>query len=223
VQRAASDLLSGHLFSRASLGDSIVPFPYRITVEQPIRESPTRANKVANLRLAATRIEALQINPGEHFSFWGAVGAPTRRRGYRLGRSLAKGQLVEKAGGGLCQLSGLIYLLGLLAGLEVGERHAHSLDIYREEERFAPLGADSTVVFGYKDLRLVNPHPCPVRLRFEISDEMIRGTLESPEPIRRRAITFKREMRESQILVTTWIDNEPWPRATSRYQPLPAL
>ncbi len=80
-------------------------------------------------------------------------------------------------GGGLCQLSSLVYHLGLLGGLSVLERHPRSLDIYREEERFTPLGADATVVWRFKDLRLHNPHPFPVALGFRVERSQWIGEL----------------------------------------------
>jgi len=56
-------------------------------------------------------------------------------------------------GGGLCQLSGIIYHAVLEAGLEILERHPHSLDIYTATTRYTPLGSDAAVVYGHKDLR----------------------------------------------------------------------
>jgi vancomycin resistance protein VanW len=48
---------------------------------------------------------------------------PTSARGFLPGRSLLAGELRPDYGGGLCQLSGLIYNVSLMAGLEVLERH----------------------------------------------------------------------------------------------------
>ncbi|HTP30232.1 MAG TPA: VanW family protein, partial [Anaeromyxobacteraceae bacterium] len=36
------------------------------------------------------------------------------------------------------------------------ERHSHSIDLYTDSTRFAPLGADATVAYGRKDLRFEN-------------------------------------------------------------------
>jgi len=38
--------------------------------------------KITNLRLAASRLNGIVVQPDETFSFWGLVGRPTRRRGY---------------------------------------------------------------------------------------------------------------------------------------------
>lgn len=158
---------------------------------QPIRPGATFENKLANLQLASSAITGIQLQPGEIFSFWEVVGRPSNRRGYRASRNIVRGQLSSEVGGGLCQVSGIIYQLCLMAGLEIRERYPHSLDIYTEAERFAPLGADATVVFGYKDLRLANPFPFPLVFRFEISNCELHFMLFTPQPIQLKKIEFR--------------------------------
>ena len=46
-------------------------------------EMHLQENKAVNLALAAPRLDGVCIRPGETFSFWRLVGAPTARRGYR--------------------------------------------------------------------------------------------------------------------------------------------
>ena len=81
------------------------------------------------------------------------------------GRSLLAGQVGPDYRGGLCQLSGRIYYASLMAGLEIPERHPHSRDIYDDQTRYAPLGADATVAYAFKDLRVLNNLPFPVCFR----------------------------------------------------------
>jgi vancomycin resistance protein VanW len=76
-----------------------------------------------------------------HFSFWQAVGRSTRSRGFVPGRSLLAVELRLDYGGGLCQLSGLIYYTSLMAGLEILERHPHSRDISDESDSLSGFGA----------------------------------------------------------------------------------
>ena len=45
-------------------------------------------NKVANLRLAAARLDGIVLRPGETFSYWRLIGKPTRRKGYKEGMVL---------------------------------------------------------------------------------------------------------------------------------------
>jgi vancomycin resistance protein VanW len=102
------------------------------------------------------------------------------------------GQLRPDCGGGLCQLSGLIYYASLMAGLGILERHPHSLDIYDDHNRYAPLGADATVAFGFKDLRVLNAHTFPLCFRASVTSSAVSCCVCSPEPINAREIEFVR-------------------------------
>lgn len=150
------------------------------SVTQPLKQAPYSENKRHNLLLGIQRVETLTVLPGQVFSFWQAIGEPSERRGFQAGRAIVNDQLQPVVGGGLCQLSGLIYILGLQAGLKVLERHAHSQDIYTDETRFTPLGSDATVVYGYKDLRLENSLNVPVQFRFVVEPEAITAIISAP-------------------------------------------
>lgn len=182
-------------------------FEYSISETQQIKQSSYFQNKVDNIRLGAKLIEQYVIAQGETFSFWYAVGKPSPAKGFKIGRNLINGTLQSDYGGGLCQLSGIIYLTALKAGITVTERHNHSIDIYSEEERFAPLGSDATIVYGYKDLRIVNPYPFEIRFCFEIQDQYISCYLQSPEQISELKIEFKRKNYDQKVLVHTFAND----------------
>ncbi len=186
------DLISGRLFKFARKRKSNQTFQYAILHPQKINDSSTLAEKVHNLRLGATRVEKFHIYPNQLFSFWKAVGTPTTQNGFQDSRGIVGGKLELQSGGGLCQLSGLIYQMSLMAGLKIVERHNHSLDIYSEDERFTPLGSDATVVYAYKDLRIINSSDSPISFQFEISDDLITGKLVSEKLIEERELLFER-------------------------------
>jgi vancomycin resistance protein VanW len=150
-------------------------------------------NKLSNLRRAAAMIDQSLIESGNLWSFWARVGKPSTGNGFLVGRNIVDGKLAARAGGGLCQLSSLVYHLALLGGLEIIERHPHSLDIYQEHERFTPLGADATVVWGFKDLRLRNSHPFAISLGCSLDDNCLSGQIRSKEIIRPLEVSFVRE------------------------------
>jgi vancomycin resistance protein VanW len=99
------------------------------------------------------------------------------------GRTLVQGKLQAEVGGGLCQLSGLVYYLALQGGLKVLERYPHSVDIYTDETRFTPLGSDATVVYGYKDLRVVNSLSQPICFNVRVEADRVVGELWATQPI----------------------------------------
>ena len=120
------------------------------------------AGKVQNLRVAAARLHGLVIARGTVFSFWRALGRPTRRRGYVEGRELREGCMVASVGGGLCQLSNALYAAALAAGLEIVERHPHSRIVPGSA---AERGLDATVFWNYVDLRLRAAVDCLLEVR----------------------------------------------------------
>ncbi|SPE56614.1 putative vancomycin resistance protein [Verrucomicrobia bacterium] len=172
-----------------------VAFPVRLSLEQRILPTDYVQAKIHNMTIGARRLENLPVPPQGIFSFWQVVGRPTRSRGFQPGRSLLGGQLRPDYGGGLCQLSGLLYYLSLVAGLEVLERHAHSRDIYDDQTRYAPLGADATVAYGFKDLRLLNTTPAPICFRVSVSPAEIACDLCSPHPIEASTVEFAKTAR----------------------------
>ncbi|MCW7539954.1 VanW family protein [Aquabacterium sp. A7-Y] len=168
-------------------------WPVQAVLQQPVRPGPLSENKRLNLQRGAQAIGQALIEPGQTWSFWAALGRPSAARGYAEGRNLVDGELRRHVGGGLCQLSSLLYHLALMAGLEIVERHAHSIDIYREEDRFTPLGADATVVWGYKDLRLKNPHRVAVSIEVALHEGGLVGRLRCERPIANEAPVFVRQ------------------------------
>ncbi|MFN0173773.1 MAG: VanW family protein [Saprospiraceae bacterium] len=203
--RVFRDWRSGEsgLFAHSKIAPDELTDWHSHPLAQPIRPGATFANKLANLRLATSSIDGLLLRPGAVFSFWEIVGPPTTSRGFRPSRNIVRGQLSAEVGGGLCQISGIIYQLSLITGLEIRERHAHSVDIYTEEERISPLGADATVVFGYKDLRVANPFDFPLVFRFEIREEEVVFSLFATEKIPFKNIEFRRERLDTLEKVET--------------------
>jgi len=203
-RRAARDRAEGAAFHCARGGDG---WPVAVALWQPVMPSAVLEAKLVNLRRGAALLDRSLIEPGGSWSFWNEVGRPTARRGFREGRNLVDGRLVRQVGGGLCQLSGLVHHLALLAGLEIVERHAHSIDIYREEERHTPLGADATVVWGFKDLRLRNPHPFAVSLGCTVDGHRLHGWIRSASPLPSRSVTFAREpLSPCRVRVVTEVE-----------------
>jgi vancomycin resistance protein VanW len=159
-------------------------FPHKLAeLVQEIKGGAFLEGKLANIRLGAARLDGAVVGPGETFSFWALVGRPSAAAGFQLGRSIRGGVAGGDIGGGLCQVSGIAYEAGLRAGLVVAERHPHSRDLYTEAERFTPLGLDATVVWPYRDLRLGNPHPVPVRFGFAVDGQVLTALVGAALPL----------------------------------------
>lgn len=114
-------------------------------------------NKITNLKIAVKNLNGLIIKPGETFSFWKLIGKPSYRRGYLDGLVLTpNGSFKPGVGGGLCQLSNLIYWMTLHSSLTVTERHRHSFDIFPDVNRTQPFGAGATCSYCSYDIQIFN-------------------------------------------------------------------
>jgi vancomycin resistance protein VanW len=178
-------------------------FPEQITIVQPINKSKWAENKKRNLRLAVSTFQDMAIDPDEIFSFWRQVGNPTKKAGYKVGINIIQSKLGFDYGGGLCQLSGLLYHLALSAGLGIVERHPHSLDLYTDETRYTPLGADATTVYGYKDLRIKNTMDFSFCFRIHVDNDNLTGSICSAEKIKPYELEFKKEVFDGKEKVMT--------------------
>ncbi len=178
-----------------------------VGLTQPILPSDFFENKIANITRGAALLDGGLIDRHRSWSFWHRVRRPHAANGFLPGRNIVNGKLVALSGGGLCQLSSMVYHLALLGGLTVLERHSHSLDIYEEDQRFTPLGADATVVWGFKDLRLHNPHPFRVAFGFRVERDRLIGELLSDAQLTARHVEFVRvNLERPWIQVNTMVN-----------------
>ncbi|MCR9249131.1 MAG: VanW family protein [bacterium] len=207
ILRYFSDMSKG-ISSKIAKSTGDIKTQSEFKIAQPVKKSHLYENKLHNLRLAANSIEKIVIKPGEIFSFWSAVGKPVERNGFRKGRNLVNGVLSEQVGGGLCQVASIIYHAGIQSNLKVRERFHHSVDIYEEHERFTPLGADATVVYGYKDLRLENIYPFDIQFQFDVQDEVINCSLVAEGELEIKEIVFEVEEIDKRREVKTKIKGE---------------
>jgi len=153
-------------------------------------------NKVTNLKLACARLNGLVLNSGETFSFWRLVGKPTKAKGYLDGMVLTNGTFAAGVGGGLCQLSNLIYWLTLHTPLTVTERWRHTHDVFPDANRTQPFGSGATVVYNYVDLQIRNDTPYKYQLRVKVGERDLEGEWRAEQPC-----PHKYEVYESEHLI----------------------
>jgi len=133
-------------------------------------------NKAVNLRLAAARLHGRVVRPGQRLSFWRQVGRPTARRGYLDGPVLDDGRLVAGIGGGLCQLTNLIYWMTVHTPLSVVERWRHMYDVFPDAGRTQPFGSGATCAWPSLDLQLENRTRTSFRLGVAVTRTHLVGT-----------------------------------------------
>jgi vancomycin resistance protein VanW len=160
-----------------------------------------QVNKRTNLRLAADKLDGIIIMPGETFSFWKAVGEPTAGKGYLPGLVLSGGTLKPGVGGGLCQLTNLIYWMTLHTPLTVTERHRHSYDVFPDTDRTQPFGSGATCSYSSLDLQIVNGTAYPYQLALALTADELVGSWRS---IAHSGLRYEVYEQEPAILCNPW-------------------
>ncbi|RXE59040.1 vancomycin resistance protein [Acetivibrio mesophilus] len=158
-------------------------------------------NKIINLRIAAERLDGIIINPGETFSYWKLIGRPTANKGYVDGMVLFNGGFKPGIGGGLCQLSNLIYWMTLHTPLTVTERHRHSYDVFPDSDRKLPFGSGATCVYNYRDLQIFNGTDCPFQLKVFLDETHLNGEWRAAEKL---GVTYEVYEKKHSITHEYW-------------------
>jgi vancomycin resistance protein VanW len=132
-------------------------------------------NKVASLTVAAACLDGLIVKPGETFSFWRLVGKPTARRGFKTGMVLRNGAVGQGVGGGLCQMTNLIYWMAIHTELTITERWRHGFDVFPDVSRSQPFASGATCSYNYIDLQITNNTTTSYQLRIRIEGDQLVG------------------------------------------------
>ena len=158
-------------------------------------------NKVVNLRLAAAKLDGVLLRPGETLSYWRLIGKPSARRGYLPGMVLFLGCIGSDVGGGLCQLSNLIFWMTLHTDLTVVERYRHSHDVFPDAHRSQPFGTGATCAYPHRDLMLRNDTQETYQLRLRVGEKNLEGEwLATAPPLHR----FEIQERDARMDQAAW-------------------
>jgi len=199
AKRHLTWLTGGMKFAKKS--DANQPFEYATHATPLYRmlkdvDMYLQVNKVANLKIAVPRLSRVTVRPGETFSFWKLIGKPTARKGYMPGMVLKNGKVTEATGGGLCQLSNLVYWLTIHTPLTVIERHRHGYDVFPDSNRTQPFGSGATCFYNYGDLMIRNDTQLTFQLILDITQQELTGAWMCSEPPE-----FKYEVYEKEHLM----------------------
>jgi vancomycin resistance protein YoaR len=118
------------------------------------------ADRITNLQLGVRALDGTLVAPGGTFSLNEAIGERTEERGFRPAPVIIGNEYEEEVGGGTSQVATTVFNAAWEAGLQISERHPHSLYISRYQ-----LGRDATVYWPSLDLKFVNDTPTWVLVR----------------------------------------------------------
>ncbi|WP_040198396.1 VanW family protein [Candidatus Soleaferrea massiliensis] len=164
----------------SSLTDEKLPFlcfSHQTLLLRKLKDVDMRLqyNKITNLKIAAKKLNGIILHPGEVFSYWKLIGKPTKRRGYLDGLILQGGSFHAGTGGGLCQLSNLIFWMTMHTPLTVIERHRHGYDVFPDSNRTQPFGSGATCFYPHGDLMLRNDTEDDYQLIITVGEQYLEG------------------------------------------------
>ncbi len=152
-------------------------------------------NKIINLGIAIKKIDKVILRPGETFSYWRLIGRPMEKKGYKEGMVLFYGGFAAGIGGGLCQLSNLIYWMTLHTPLTVTERYRHSFDVFPDSNRTQPFGSGATCVYNYRDLQIYNDTDDTYQLCLYMDQDYLYGEWRSTSKPMSKYEVYEKEHR----------------------------
>jgi vancomycin resistance protein YoaR len=108
-------------------------------------------DRITNLQLGVRALDDTLVPPGGTFSLNDVIGERTVERGFRPAPVIIGNEYAEEVGGGTSQVATTVFNAAWEAGLQITERHPHSLYISRYQ-----LGRDATVYWPALDLKFLN-------------------------------------------------------------------
>jgi len=121
-----------------------------------------------NIRLASKSLKGVVVQPGEVFSYNDTIGPTNKANGYQRAQIFVAGKKSYGYGGGVCQVSSTLFGAAESAGMEIVERHKHSLPV-----TYVPKGKDAATSHGSKDFRFKNTLPHPVTIEAGVSETSV--------------------------------------------------
>lgn len=110
-------------------------------------ETSSTVNRTHNINLISQMLDSYIVPSGGQWSFNDQAGACDESQGFKAAGAISGGEYVDDIGGGVCQVATTIFNAVYNAGLEVVERHNHSLYIASY-----PAGRDAAIAYPYLDL-----------------------------------------------------------------------
>ena len=126
------------------------------------------AARTANLRTAVKHLNGYVVLPGEQFALSRALGDITEKNGYHEAPIIIDGALVMGMGGGLSQISTVVFNTSWFAGVQLDAHTPHSYYIPRY-----PAGREATLALPGLDNLWTNDTDNPIVIRAGISGDTI--------------------------------------------------
>ncbi len=126
------------------------------------------AERTANLHAGVRHLNGTVVMPGQQFSLGAALGDISEAGGYHEAPIIVDGRLVMGIGGGLSQISTVVFNTSWLAGVQLDAHTPHSYYISRY-----PAGREATLALPVIDNLWTNDTDNPIVVRAWISGDVI--------------------------------------------------
>lgn len=137
--------------------------------ESAFPTGPTNEARTANLKAGVRNVNGTVVMPGQQFSLASALGDLSRAGGYVEAPIIQDGRLVMGLGGGLSQVSTVVFNAAWFAGVQLDAHTPHSFYIARY-----PAGREATIAVPVIDNTWTNDTDNPIVVRSRIrGDEIV--------------------------------------------------
>lgn len=143
---------------------------YSTTFNENNKARVNNVIKCCEYIMAATGGNGYEMEPGDQFSFNGAVGERTAARGFSKATVYSTDGTDEDYGGGICQVSSTLYYTCIKANLQIDYRvnHKYTVSYMLDENGREIWGADATVNWGYIDYKFSNNKEYPIKVELYV-------------------------------------------------------
>ena len=159
VKAVPANSMGTSVYSTADYGRCVKNVYQYVYSSYSLYKSSTYARQT-NLRLACKAINGTILAPGEEFSFNDIVGRRTEKKGYMVAGQVGG----EGLGGGICQVSSVLFNAALLGNLKITKRWQHSV-----HPSYCPLGRDAMIYGTRNNLRFVNDSEYYIKIQAQAS------------------------------------------------------
>jgi len=185
--------------SKVSLPDLIYKVSSKLIKTGPGVDPVLQYNKVDNIKIASEKIDGIIIKPGEEFSWWSLVGKTNSKNGYKKGRLIERGKVIEGYGGGLCNLANTINLLILHSPLNITEFHMHTDALSPDAGKRVPLANGTSILYNYLDYRFTNNTDQDFQLKLYLDDTYSYGELRAQKELDYHYDILEEDLRYEQV------------------------
>ena len=175
-----------------------------VIVEYSTDTTFRRSAARGNIEKALGYFNAYTVYPGDMVDFNAVVGPRNAQRGWNLAAEYASNTSTEGYGGGICQASSTLYGAVMLAGMDIIERHNHSMTVSYVEPSLDAAVTDT----GHKNFVFQNNTSHAIYIYTHVDKETATVTIYGNRPEYRCELDSKIVRQELECTFVSYIPDE---------------